>query len=397
VLGIERAACVMTSVPAATIPETVGVIRSDEKSAPSAIRPQLHLDQIDPLRGAAILGVLLYHALGASYLHFQLPWKGQWRTTSPDWTLNLLFPFTFGWAGVSLFFVISGFVIHHSTLRRSEFSRSQFAARRFWRIYPPYVIAVLFFVALNGGSVGGKSLLAHLLLLHNASDAWIYDINPSFWSLATECQLYALYPLLWSVRQRWGAGGMLAVSAFVSCVTRVAAEIVYPGELPLWITLAAPTLWFDWTLGAYLCDSFVHGRTVFSKPKTLAAAFALATVLASLYRPTSRHVWPLASLASAAWLEHALRTQRSAGVTARTMAILGMCSYSVYLFHQPLMQPLASAVYPGVFSSRLLLFAVVSTVFVFLSLTAGPVLYRTIEQPFQRFGNRLAKQSTRHP
>ncbi len=103
-------------------------------------------------------------------------------------------------------------------------------------------------------------------------DAWIFGVNPSFWSLATEWQLYLLYPVLWVVRARFGSRGMLTFAFLVSFSIRVAAELRYPHEPPMWIAMAALTLWFDWTLGAYLCD-----------------AYAVAEVMRSIKRKRRRH------------------------------------------------------------------------------------------------------------
>src|SRR5258708_24994291 len=94
-----------------------------------------HLMGADVLRGAAILMVMIYHGFGRVY-GFYLPWNGYWRDfrRPPDALLIPGYPLSLGWAGVALFFVLSGFCIHLSFLRASRFTNRQFFWRRFWRI-----------------------------------------------------------------------------------------------------------------------------------------------------------------------------------------------------------------------------------------------------------------------
>lgn len=55
----------------------------------------------------------------------------------------------FGWLGVCIFFLISGFVITHVSMRESP---AEFFIKRIFRIYPMLIIAVLTAVAAGGGN-----------------------------------------------------------------------------------------------------------------------------------------------------------------------------------------------------------------------------------------------------
>jgi peptidoglycan/LPS O-acetylase OafA/YrhL len=114
-------------------------------------------------------------------------------------------------AKTNLFFVISGFCIHLSHVRSREQNFRRFFIRRFSRIYPAYLFCVLifFFVppwsSISATSLsGGAQLASHLLLLQNFDDRTLFGINPSFWSIAVEVQLYLLYPLLLALVSRLG-------------------------------------------------------------------------------------------------------------------------------------------------------------------------------------------------
>src|SRR5687768_18528865 len=134
--------------------------------------PPTRLRGIDALRGAAALGVVLYHAVeqGQHVLPnniFQYPVR------------VVQFASSFGYIGVFLFFVISGFCIHLQWAK-SRVTNPQpirfgaFWKRRIRRLYPPYLIAIFLFLAMGAFSVGIDvthffvyDVVMHLLMLHN--------------------------------------------------------------------------------------------------------------------------------------------------------------------------------------------------------------------------------------
>src|SRR5580700_9314628 len=103
-----------------------------------------HLPRLDAVRALAILSVFLYHSLGVVFYKDQLDFHGGWLDfrSAPSRLFLACYPLTFGWVGVSLFFVLSGFVIHYSFVGSGRpFRAGGFFVRRFWRIYPPYLLA----------------------------------------------------------------------------------------------------------------------------------------------------------------------------------------------------------------------------------------------------------------
>src|SRR5215469_16550516 len=97
-------------------------------------------DCVDQLRGAAALAVVLCHLSVSAYVNTPSPGEAHWPM------LGLVLGF--GYAGVPLFFVISGFCIHlpQARARASEAGAQpdwrQFFRRRFWRLYPPYAASI---------------------------------------------------------------------------------------------------------------------------------------------------------------------------------------------------------------------------------------------------------------
>ena len=91
------------------------------------------------------MAVFLYHSLGVSFGFDKLPWDGLYRNFDTSKSFLALYPLTYGWSGVSVFFVVSGFCIHLSHQRNKEKGWLSFANSRFFRIYPPYILAILLF------------------------------------------------------------------------------------------------------------------------------------------------------------------------------------------------------------------------------------------------------------
>src|SRR5688572_12946641 len=94
---------------------------------------------IDYIRGFAILGVFVFHGLTVDD---RLLFSGWTRDFSNSYK-NLLLPFNLGWLGVAVFFVVSGFCIHISFQQQGRNWRG-FLIRRFFRLFPPYLVALLF-------------------------------------------------------------------------------------------------------------------------------------------------------------------------------------------------------------------------------------------------------------
>jgi peptidoglycan/LPS O-acetylase OafA/YrhL len=184
------------------------------------------LPQLDGLRGIAILGALLSHYSWA------LP------EASPHTPFSILKRvLSFGWIGVDLFFVLSGFLIGGILIANrhrppANYFQS-FYARRFFRIIPLYAIAVALY-ALTGFSskleafVGSGTVISgwwYVTLTQNIEGALYNDLY-SFgqsWSLAIEEQFYLLVPLaIFLIPIRWLPRGLVGL---------IVASLVFRGTL----------------------------------------------------------------------------------------------------------------------------------------------------------------------
>lgn len=182
-----------------------------ERLKPTPQRPQwlpAYIPELQGLRGIAVLAVVLYHS------HPRL--EG-----TPFYAASL-----WGWAGVNLFFVLSGFLITSILIEardKPHYFRN-FYARRLLRIWPVYLL-VLVVCYLNAPWFVGLPVVkafrtapwwAYLLLIQNLFPIKLPPPITPTWSLAIEEQYYLVWaPVVRFVRRPW----MLA--AVLGCVLAV--------------------------------------------------------------------------------------------------------------------------------------------------------------------------------
>lgn len=160
--------------------------RDEQKRPDTRIQLSGHIPKLDSLRGLAILLVVVYHAYGGDIDYRK--WHGAVR-----WFIYLS---SYGYTGVELFFVLSGFLITSILLRsksRPDYYQS-FYMRRALRILPAY-FAILIVIKIWMG-VTWKYVLACLLYIANMAGlvgAKTSEYGP-LWSLAVEEQFYLAWP-----------------------------------------------------------------------------------------------------------------------------------------------------------------------------------------------------------
>lgn len=276
---------------------------------------KIHLPYLDGIRGIAILSVFLFHSLGASFGFDKLQWNGIFRDFDVSRSFLVLYVFTYGWAGVAIFFVVSGFCIHMSYERSKDKSWSLFAKKRFIRIYPPYFLALLLFsfvwpwgrIELDN-LLGFAQFAAHALAIHNYDHRAFFGINPSFWSIAVEIQLYAIYPLLVLFKNSFGWMRTLLIAGFTEICTSLYSSInglqsdsPLP-PLPLYITASPFAYWLSWSLGAYLCHRYLTSKA----PRLLHIRFDVVLIIAfalPLFKPLAPFAFLTFSLLTAIAIE----------------------------------------------------------------------------------------------
>lgn len=371
------------------------------------------LQSIDALRGIAALGVVLYHAV--------LQTSNAVPNNLFRWPVKLVqFVSSFGYIGVFLFFVISGFCIHLQWAKSRANGQPQsikfgsFWRRRIRRLYPPYLMAFALFMLMAALSTGINvthffvyDVVMHLLMLHNLDPNTCYSINGVFWTLAIEEQLYLAYFLLLFLRMRWGWGPTLVICAlarigwfYFSHAVWVAAGIGVP------VPEAAASHWFTWALGAIAVEA-AFGliklpkwcRNLWLGGAAIVLASATSVILPATQKDTLPHTlawmlmhpaWGLGFFivvnrvvrAEQSWLERLKQPGLISRLGVRLVAaaaFVGVFSYSLYLTHE--------LVIMESFWFKVLEFPpIINTLLIVVPATIGFawLFYRFCEKPYMR-------------
>jgi peptidoglycan/LPS O-acetylase OafA/YrhL len=224
---------------------------------------------VDALRGAAALAVMLHHLPRPAAAPFAATW---WATL----------PMQFGYLGVILFLVLSGYCIHFRNAqalaagRLANVNWRDFFRRRVLRLYPAYlaalvITAVFSFPALRTApaeQITGD-LVSHLTFSHNLTrDYCLGWFNVAMWTVGLEFQLYLLYPVYLAARRRWPAGRVLLIAGSISAVwlfgtTAITIAIYRTTGTPVDQQSIGPIgrwsfwpigYWFAWVLGAVAAE-----------------------------------------------------------------------------------------------------------------------------------------------
>jgi peptidoglycan/LPS O-acetylase OafA/YrhL len=371
--------------------------------------PVRRLDFLDSIRAVAILLVLGFHAVGASVGLDRLPWHGWFPDFSAQPALLGLYPLTFGGVGVPIFFAVSGFCIHLSHRQSGESGFRAFYLRRAFRIYPPYLVALVLFALffpltrLDLATDAARwQLAAHAGLFHNLASPWFFGINPSFWSIAAEAQLYLVYPLLLALVRRFGWPGALGLLAGIELGIRLLSGLWFLGQqdpLPRMLTDGPLAYWFSWAMGAHVAEMMVQGRKpALAKVPTI--VWALAALTCAHLKPLTPLTFPFVAVGTAMWISRRVGEPTTGGAPygLRLFRSIGLWSYSIYLFHQPIITWVANkarSLAPAGGDNPWVSLGAVSLTILPLILLCG-LAYRWLEAPAGQLGKRLAAR-VRHP
>jgi peptidoglycan/LPS O-acetylase OafA/YrhL len=322
----------------------------ERAAAPAAVAPPVHVPGLDGARALATLSVFFFHAL--------------WRTPA----LEPLRP-VLGHAdlGVEVFFILSGFLVArpllaHAVLGAPPVRATDFWRKRFTRIWPAYLVALVGSVAIGVGRLEGASgWFKHGFLV----DSWFEDGGGTglrvSWTLVVEVAFYAcVLPLaavlLLAGRRRLDAwiaacllllaGGSWALAlttqeatdpwlrvlppylpAFAAGMLLAVAELgdgrgTWLGGVVRAIRWVAARPWLCWGLAAAL----LVGMVVVLEPSPSAPAFRLG-------RDRALQSFLQVAIGTLALAPLALRTASVRFLSTRTLTVLAAASFGFFLWH----------------------------------------------------------------
>lgn len=340
---------------------------------------------IDGLRAIAIVPVVLYH--------FRVP------------------PFSGGFVGVDVFFVISGFLISRliwSEMGTGRFSFTDFYERRVRRILPAL------FAMLAGVSIAAILLLFPQMLVSYAMSLMAtagFVSNFHFfsatgywapaaaeepllhtWSLAVEEQFYLLFPLL-LILFRGKSRNTLLWSIAAGWLISFVISVISVRHAPISAFYLLPSRFWELLTGSFLAvGDFRAPANAFLR--NLIALVGLALIGLGVFALSANSTFPgvnaLPPCIGTALLIYAnMGGQRvpwiNAALATRAPVAVGLISYSLYLWHWPIFV-LATAVLPHGLDARLTMIAVAAS-FVLAALS-----WRFVEQPFRGHRSRVARR-----
>ncbi|MBV9624276.1 MAG: acyltransferase family protein [Acidobacteria bacterium] len=336
------------------------------------------LASLDGVRGLAIISVIAFHALR---LHGRVEgWLRLWRGIQES-----------SWAGVDLFFVLSGFLITGVLLDSCQdkgYFRN-FYARRALRIMPLYYAVLTLALVVIPALAGSRLPALYSRLTENQFWLWTYLQNylqskgphqlpglGHFWSLAVEEQFYWFWPIIVYFTSRRGLLRMCVAICVAEPILRIAClhfglsewavrelsfarmDTLLYGAIAA-LLLREPT-WFTarryWvpvliaiSVAALAWIAFHKGFIPYEAPETVVIGYSALGILFAAF------VYACASN----------RTSIGSLMSVSILRWFGRYSYAEYVFHPPLLLVYEATIAPHVGLGR-----VVSTTICFLSVTA---------------------------
>ena len=334
-----------------------------------------HRKDIDGLRAIAVLSITIFHL----------------RTSFA----------TGGFVGVDVFYVISGFLIGgrvFSQIADGDFSIISFYYRRFRRIVPAFVamcfgvtVAALLILYPPSLKLYAESMIAAALSVSNfyfwlntnyfAPSAYTLPLLHT-WSLAVEEQFYLLFPLLMIGLARFGARAATWVIGGIALAS-LAVSVIGVTSAPGATFYLLPARAWEILLGALVArGNFSVLDNVSIRQAVAALGAALIVVPICLYTEATPFPGIAAlppCLGTAMLIAAGSRgsTAVSAALSVRPVVFVGLISYSLYLWHWPVIVLMQEAL-PAPHLERMgKILAIV------LSFGLAIFSWRYIEQPFR--------------
>jgi len=337
-----------------------------------------NIGAIEGLRGVAVAWIAVFHWFVVRGTASQDPWNLAIASSHP-----LTVIVSNGYLAVDLFFLITGFLLtlpwwRHADEGKPAPSTREFYRRRIHRIVPAYYVQLVFLFAVAVPLLRGfdywrrdieflaYNVAAHVTFLHYTTplSSASYSANGALWTLSLEAQYYALLPLLAPLflRAPWRTAAALILAAVAwhwlawhDLAPLVAIETWFGGpwnpaeaKIRHLLVTQLPGYLAHFALGILIGRAWLRWRSERVTPRAqaawLAAAIGVLGVLYWLHAAGNAYLgeWAWApALAGLAFLMLAL-VSRGLPLARPLLAnapltFLGRISYSVYLYHLPLL------------------------------------------------------------
>ena len=384
------------------------------------------------LRGFAAMWVFIFHFWGSQVLKAV-------NIEVLGWHFDITWCFTFGWLGVPIFFVLSGFLLSQPFIKQADTKKNttnevigqsptinlkSYFIRRVLRVFPAYygqlaiLVLLAYFFQYGSYPENLASWIAHLTMTFFSPPYFISGINGVWWTLPIEFGFYLLLPLF-AVLLKPGRGLALLILCLGTMVCyRYFMYAIYLGtDVALYTRVSLlPGVMDSFGLGmfaAYLSHhltakllSLKNPESIRKKQRLFANAASAAMLLGfGSCMLIMQNYWMF--YWSGGWMSHCYTALFSAAIACgllgasqgsgwlqwmfgnRAMRFLGNISFSVYLWHVPVIGALK--LFPKLQeigahrNSILLALCTISVIFI------SWLSWRFIEVPGIAWGKRLTR------
>jgi peptidoglycan/LPS O-acetylase OafA/YrhL len=374
--------------------DTVGRVRAQERVVQAG---EVRLARVESLRALAALCVMTGHLWGSTHGYDPSGTYGSfWR--------RALFG---GGFGVFVFYALSGYLLFWPFVRRHfgngrPIDLQRYAANRALRILPLYFFAVVVLLVVQNHGGTFDLWWRHLALVQSMWTSSLNAVDGSLWSVAVEIQFYALLPLI-AVALAFASGRSrvraAAILVAVGAASYVARRELSPNEGDLW-SYQLPTT-FLFFVGGMLVALLRHAweerrPVILDGPLGSSTLWALAAVPlfgVVFWRYDTQELCAVAAFLLLGALVLPLRAGPVVrALEWRPLALLGVASYSLYVWHVPIIDALGG----GAGLLRSASFVTVLVLFGGVCIAAAFGSYRLIETPGLRLRRRWAGGAAEH-
>ncbi len=344
----------------------------------------LYRKDLDGLRAIAVVSVIVYHFKVYMY-NIQI--------------------FQGGYLGVDVFFILSGYLITNilnNEIGNGKFSILNFYAKRFRRIFPALIFMMTCFcfisyqLLLPNDLVNfSKSFLSSTLFFSNyyfyAKDPYtavsnIYEFLIHTWSLSTEWQFYLIYPFIYSLTYKLARNHIFIILFILTLLSFSISHILSSYNVSL-AFYSFPTRAWELLIGGliafvnrdFLLNNSNNKNLINQSLSLIGIVFIIYSILFipdSARHPSFITLLPILGCALFIIFNKEGDLVNSL-ITMRFVSFVGVISYSLYLWHQPILATFRTIKGDNLNVEQLLLVSILTMIFSVLS-------YYLIENPFRK-------------
>ena len=291
---------------------------------------------IDALRGIAALAVAIFHLFKPAYADANGVSKAVIGAVAQ-----------FGFIGVPIFFVISGFVISSTIASREVNYRfvGKFALKRSIRLDPPYWLSIFIDISLLWMTIhffhhktkdipSPETVLAHLFYAQDLLG--VGQIADIYWTLCLEIQFYLFFALIFAIGNSLSTTKALPFRGYfiasIFFISSAYSLLIMSGIASTPLHGLFISNWYLFMLGvcSQLDDRVKNSREIY-------LAFIVSVCIGVIYTYASKNTldyYSISGVLTSALIFTAKRKNKLfSWLNHRPLLFLGSISYSLYLFH----------------------------------------------------------------